>query len=140
MAYGTKWVPAKGDQCIAEAERKAGTSNLGYLYRFDDMIYAAPLDEYDEPIPGGGTFQVELTAYPISAKTEKGFWIGSGMVKRKFVLMTANKRFALPTVEEAIESFVARKTRQANIHQARANKAIRAIEMLKGDALDAAYA
>lgn len=68
-----------------------------------------------------------LASYPLIKTTPAGAWIdvyGS----KKFVLLNARKRYACPTVEEALASYHARKQRQARIlrHQlARAEAAAR---------------
>lgn len=96
-----------------------------YLYRYTDIKYAPSLNEWDEP-EGRGTVGITLRKYPILAKTPKGAWIEMGyhfadditdkmVVHKRFVLLTANKRFACPTEKEALESLIARKQRQIRI-------------------------
>jgi hypothetical protein len=74
---------------------------------------------------------VEIEAFVILSHTPKGFWIKlpkafqpSG---KRFVLTAANKRYALPTVAEAVESYIARKERQARIYEGKAMRARRCI-------------
>lgn len=99
-------------------------------YRFEDVRYAAPLNEYDEPA-GPGRLVVELRKYHLTARTPKGVWLGIWAGRKdRFVLDSAHKRFACPTIEEARVSFVARKNRQRQIHQARADRAADAIVLV----------
>ena len=94
------------------------------MYRYEDVMYASMLDEYDEPL-GPGRLSIVLREYSIIKRTPKGTWIYTG--NRRFVLNEGRKRFALPTKELAMESFLARKRRQLSIHRhavARAEKAI----------------
>lgn len=103
---------------------------MSSFYRFEDIKYAAPLDEYDRPI-GEGELRVHLREYQVVRETPKGTWI-KGPIGEKFVRKKATKHFACPTIEEARESFIARKKRQALIHQTRVNRALKAIEIVKG--------
>lgn len=136
MAYGIpynhRWVEAEAK---AEAERRAGESQLGYLYRFDDVKYAG-----DEDHPGSGTHQVELTAFVILKRTPCGVMAtpmaGRGfMIKPRFINDSWTKRYALPTIAEAMESFRRRKERQAGIYEARARLARNALAMTEPDSV-----
>lgn len=98
-----------------------------YWYRYEDVRYAAPLDEYDEP-SGPGRLSVELRKYAVVKHTPCGVRLDIGC----FVSKTSKKRFAHATLEEARESFIARKERQASIYQARVNRADEAIRIIKG--------
>lgn len=89
-----------------------------YFYRVEETTYSAGCDEFGDPLPGGPTM-TNLHAYEVIKRTPCGAWIAAGDTGRKFVLLTANKRYAVPTVEEAIESFKARKKRQKAIYAAR---------------------
>lgn len=103
--------------------------NLGYLYRCFERVYAAPLDEYDNP-SGPGRVQVCYDRYKIVKRTPKGAWIDN-YGDRKFVLLTAHKKFACETKELAQESFIARKERQIRILSAQIKQAEQAIAMTK---------
>jgi len=74
---------------------------LGVLYRYDEM-----------PCTDG--LHVNLHEYGIEKRTAKGVWIDY-YGDQRFVLLSARKRFAAPTVKEAQESFRARKKRQVQI-------------------------
>lgn len=106
-------------------------------YRYDDVRYAALLDEYERPC-GPGVLEVKLREYKVIRHTPKGVWLAFSFgplsafssAERRFVLNDARKRFACPTIEEAKQSFIARKTRQARIHHARAKQAEDSIKLI----------
>jgi len=83
------------------------------LYRYHDSVYAALLDEHDNP-DGPGRVVVSLETYKILRTTPKGVWVEC-FGKDKFVLLAAQKRFACPTKKEALESLLARKKKQISI-------------------------
>lgn len=128
MAYGVKFRPHEVDTCRIEAERRAGPCDLGYLYRLSDVGYSIS-DEYGDHAYTDTC--VELDAYPIHKVTPCGHTLEhySG-ARRRFVSSQTDKRFALPTIEDAVENFIRRKTRQAQIYERRANTARRCIEMV----------
>ena len=105
-------------------------------FRFDDVRYAPPLDEWGDS-GGPGILEVKLREFSVVRHTPKGVWIDRAWSRSKtrtdglrFVLRDATKRFACPTVEEARESFIARKKRQAGIYEARAKQARDAIRIV----------
>ena len=85
-------------------------------YRVVDGRYAAMLDEFERPIGGGGSY-VSVRTYPVVRETPRGVWLESAgdYGQDRFVLRDARKRFACPTLNEALESFRARKERQLKI-------------------------
>jgi hypothetical protein len=100
------------------------------LYRYEDTEHAAPFNEFGES-RGRGTVRVTLSTYRVVSTTPKGAWIRlDGWGEKRFVLATARRRFACSTVEEAYESFVARKRRQISIYRARIDRAERALVAL----------
>ena len=101
--------------------------NTNYLYRYEDIKYSLGVDEYDEPIPGC-TIRVNKHQYAITKRTPKGAWIKYGFDK-KFVLLTARKKYACLTSEEALESFKARKQRQIAILDNNIRNAKRALQL-----------
>jgi hypothetical protein len=86
------------------------------LYRYDAVATAPLLDEFENQMGSSG-IALYLHRYQILKRTPKGVWIKTGWTDkdRKYVRLTARKRYASPTKEEAWESFIARKTRQASI-------------------------
>ena len=100
---------------------------LYFLYRFSDHQTAGPIDEFGD-LCGPSTTHVTMLKYPVLKVTPKGAWI-SVLGQRKFVLLTARKRFACPTKVEAKESFIARKRAQIRIHTSIVNRAETAIQI-----------
>jgi hypothetical protein len=101
-----------------------------FWYRYEDVQYAAPLDEFERP-DGIGQLTVELRKFEVISHTPKGLWLRVFNGDKRFVLIGARKKFACPTLALAKESFIARKMRQASIYLARANQAKRAIAVIK---------
>lgn len=131
MAYQTPFHPQRADKCAAEAiARLRGEYPLGHAFRLMEVSYSTVIDADAEIY--GSDLVVEIEAFGILRRTAKGFWIANNHGKR-FVLLAANKRYALPTVAEAVESYVARKTRQAAIYEARAATARRCIAAVQSD-------
>jgi hypothetical protein len=89
-------------------------------------MFAAPVDEFDNPI-GRGRLDVVLYTYNVVKVTPKGVQLDIG----RFVLLSGRKRFAWPTPEEALASFEARKKRQLSILRAQAERVEDAIELAK---------
>ena len=87
------------------------------LYRLEAQRYSYVIDadreEYGTTAP-----RLEMHFYFVTKRTPKGAWIGN-----QFVLLSASKRFACNTVEEAIESFIARKRKQIKILEAQLSRA-----------------
>jgi hypothetical protein len=94
-----------------------------YLYRVMEKRFAGPVDEYGDPIPGArGPLEVWLRAIKVEKITPKGWRLRDG----RFVLASATKKYADPTIEGAFVSFYARKTKEARIYMARAAAALQA--------------
>ncbi len=88
-----------------------------YWYRLEEQRYAAPFNEYDEPV-GEGRLVVHVRKLKVLRYTPKGAWLIGlqyGELNPRFVLRDGKKRFACPTVEEATASFLKRKERHARI-------------------------
>jgi hypothetical protein len=110
-------------------------------WRFMEKSYSVA-DEYGDH--SHSYTQIEFSAYLIHHRTKCGIWLlysGNGPTLRdadgcvkpdRFVNLQANKRWAVDSVQGAIESFIARKDRQARIYEGRAAKARHAISMVKG--------
>lgn len=105
------------------------------LYRYEDRLYSAGTDVDGEPI-GTGIVKVNIIAFHIIKTTPKGAWIEAGRSGKKFVLLTARKRYACPTKEEAKESFLARKGRQLMILRNQARDVEIAINQMGGSIPD----
>ena len=107
-------------------------------YRYMETQYAAPLDEYERPM-GNGSVQINLTEYHVIKETPKGVWLRhTGFLMynwKKFVLLGSRKKFACPTKEEAMVSFIARKRAQIRIYKDRLESAEMALAIVEGDKL-----
>lgn len=104
-----------------------------FWYRLVDFLTAPPLNEFDQP-DGPSTLHVELRRFRVLKRTPKGVWLEGWPSSRRFVLNEATKRFACPTIAEALESFIARKKRQIKIYRRRmedAQDALRIAERAK---------
>ncbi len=112
---------------------RATAPATAFLYRYNDVSYAAPLDEFDMPSRLPGAVEVELSYFAIEKKTPKGVWVRLCFYneqtrqvsewrcsERRFVLLTAHKKFACETKAEAMKSFLARKKRQLQILKSQA--------------------
>lgn len=86
-------------------------------YRYVDGRYSNGVDEYGNVIPGPGQPYIHCHSFIVVKHTPKGVWIEE-FGRKRFILSTANKRFALPNKEEAMISFLARKRRQLTILKA----------------------
>jgi len=99
---------------------------MDQLYRYVDIKYA----DYDF----GPSTDVRLHTFRITKTTAKGVWIDNHG-KKKFVLLHGKKRFAYPTEEEALTSFIARKEMQQVILESQlkhVGNALRIAEHKKG--------
>lgn len=77
---------------------------------------------------------LHLNEYDVVKTTPKGVWINltdefDDVAQQKFVLNNANKKWACPTPELALESFIARKNRQIKILRAQVDTATEALNV-----------
>lgn len=101
---------------------------MNKLYRIELTRWSLGVDQFDDPLPGC-TYSLDVEEYRVIKETPKGAWIHYGFDK-KFVKLDARKRFACPTIEEAAESFKARKRRQIKILKANLNEAEVALKLI----------
>jgi len=98
------------------------------LYRFYEILIGDE-DSYE--------VELMLQTFPIIRRTKQGAWICYNSLDEndpdKFVLLTARKQFACETIEEAKESYKARKKHQIRILQARLERALRALRAAERD-------
>lgn len=94
-------------------------------FRLEDVVYAASVDEYGYPY-GSGTVAVRLWKMPVEKVTPKGVRLYG-----RFVRNEGRKRWAHPTVEEAITSFRARKGRQIDYARAVVTRAEQALSLVE---------
>ena len=79
------------------------------LWRCEAKRYSYCVDP-DRDVYGVTDPKLEMWWFTIDRATPKGAWVCN-----RFVLLTATKRWACPTEEEALESFMARKRKQIRI-------------------------
>jgi hypothetical protein len=102
-----------------------------FLYRYVDRRVALPSNEWGDAT--GSKPDVVLREHYIIRRTAKGAWIDNGYLGKRFVLFSARKQFACQTVEEAKESFLARKRRQLSILKAQQRHVEDAMALVKGE-------
>lgn len=117
------------------ANNQALTAQVGDIwYRYTNVTYASALDEYENIIPGSGRVAVNLAEFVVLRVTPKGVWVTPPYYgDPRFIRLSARKRYACPTKEEALTSFLARKERQLSILEAQARNVRKAIA--EGEAL-----
>jgi len=104
-------------------------------YRYEDYCTAPPVDEFENRI-GESEVHIRLRTFEVVKHTPKGVWlietIGTWKCEpERFVLKDSHKRFACPTIELALESFEARKLKQARIYRARIKVAEEALRLAR---------
>lgn len=87
------------------------------LWRCEAKRYSYTIDP-ETDLFGITDPRLEMYWYYVTKRTPKGAW-----VCRKFVLLTAHKRWACNTEQEALDSFVARRKRQIKILKAQLERA-----------------
>lgn len=91
-------------------------NGVDVLWRVEALSYSYVIDadreEYGVTAP-----RLELRWYEVIRRTPRGAWIrcSSLFADTRFVLLTAAKRFACDTIDEALESFRQRRRVQARI-------------------------
>ena|ERR1700692_1678345 len=91
---------------------------IDVLWRLESKRYSICLDPEVE-LYGTSSPRLEMQWWRVSKRTPKGAQLEIG----KFVLLTALKKWACNTEDEAIESFKARKKKQIKILTAQLNAA-----------------
>lgn len=84
----------------------------------------------EEAIDECGSIRLCCFEFPVLRRTEKGVWLYRRWGKPRFVLN--EKRFACPTKEDAISSFIARKKLQLRILRGQIDRAQTAIDLAEG--------
>ncbi len=101
-------------QCLSGPHLKGVVMSNESVYRYVDK---ASSDGF-----GGAYTRLYLHEYPVIKETREGIWIDR-YGKKKFILLSARKKFACFSKEEALESFIARKERQIDILESRLSQA-----------------
>ena len=93
-------------------------------YRYEDYLSA---DDW------GSYVNVRLRTFEVIKETPKGVWLRlyEFTNMKRFVRNDSRKKFACPTREQALESFLARKTKQAKILKAQLRRVEEAIQIAK---------
>lgn len=107
-----------------------------FLYRYEEIITAPLLDEHETPIANTASLKLYCKQYAIIRRTPKGAWIDMGFGFKKFVKLTAFKRYACSTKEDAWLSFRARKERQIAILSSQLRRARGALKLDPASAVD----
>lgn len=91
------------------------------FYRYEARVYAE-LDRDGEFIPPRIRIpKIELMEFNLHKETPKGYWIGYGNFyfglrsHSRWVSKTSRKRYAYPTKEEALDSYIKRTERRIKI-------------------------
>jgi hypothetical protein len=100
-------------------------------YRYEIVRYSNGVDEYDNPLPGYSV-AVEVRDFMVSRHTPKGVWIKTWAENERFVLKDARKRYACPTKEEALDSFIARQRRRISILETQAKDSKTGMRIAEG--------
>jgi len=119
---------------MKELLKEVDSSEEEYLYRYEEIRYSLGIDQYDEPLPGYN-LKIELSRFRILKRTPKGVWIslyGRIWDDKRFVLLTANKKYACITKADAMVSFIARKKKQIQILRGQLKQANEALDLAEG--------
>lgn len=112
-----------------------------HWYRLEDKRYSVIVDAEREEY--GITTKIECLKYEVLKETSKSVLLRTGLSSTRWCRKGAHKQFACPTMELAVESFAARKTRQTRIHRGLADRAeqmkLRAINYYGTDAQKEPY-
>jgi hypothetical protein len=117
------------------------TDQKEYYYRYSEIRYVAGYDQWGDPVPGYN-LAITLTEYEVARHTPKGvriylvpsmFSIDEHERPTRLILDKSHKKFACPTKEEALESFIARKKAQIRILRGKLEQAETALNMATSD-------
>lgn len=79
-------------------------------YRYNDVVYAPPADEWGDH-NGPGRSDITLSKFEVTKRTPKGVRLDNG----RLVLDSSRNKYAYPSVQEALHGFIARKKSQRRI-------------------------
>lgn len=99
-------------------------ADVDVLWRVEAKRYSCIIDA-DADLYGVTDPVLEAHWYKVKRRTPKGAWLDW-----RFILLTATKRYACSTVEEAVASFKARRVRQIAILEGRLSVARRDLELV----------
>lgn len=95
-------------------------------YRYRDYLVSKGVDPETEASYGSHV-ELDCDEYKVLRTTPKGVWIELYDGQERFVRNDSRKKFAHPTQEEALDSFIARKERQISILAAQRRSAKEAL-------------
>jgi hypothetical protein len=78
------------------------------FYRYESRRYSVTICP-DREIFGTSKAELQLIEFKLHSETPKGHWIGIWGGKDTWVSKTSKKRYAHPSKDEALQSYVARK-------------------------------
>lgn len=84
--------------------------DLTHMYRYEGYVN----EDYCGLIESGNV-SVNIQTYRIERHTPRGVYLFNYGGKQRFVLLSGRKRYAYPTEEEALKSFIERKRRQVRL-------------------------
>lgn len=96
-------------------------------FRYEDFRVSNGVDEWENSL--GSHTAIRLVKLRVVKHTPKGVRLEDG----KVVIKDHHKKYALPTKELALESFLARKNREIEIYTCRIQHAKEAIELAKAN-------
>ena len=99
-------------------------AGIDVLWRLEAQRYSVCVDA-ERGLYSTSAAELQLFWYPVQKRTPCGAWANS-----RFIRLTALKRYACNTEEEAIESFRTRKTRQISILSHRLREAEEELQLL----------
>lgn len=86
---------------------------------------------YDYISLNDGRVDLWLRTFPVVRRTPKGVWVKPEYEPKKFILTNAHKRYACPTKDEALESFIKRKEKQLRLLSAQVKNIESALALAK---------
>ena len=112
-------------------------------YRIEDYsVSGGYTDVTGDYVPGPSYPEFRILKFPVLSVTKCGAWLemlqpvwpyqwapSTPKAQRRWCSSTATRRFACPTLAEALESFLHRKRKQASIYRARADLADRSAQV-----------
>lgn len=97
-------------------------------YRFEDRLCSVADEDGEHAY---SRTEITLYKFEILRHTKCGMWIRDYGGAKRFINQTCTKQYAHEKVEDALQSFIARKEKQASIYRARADTAMHAIRVAR---------
>mgnify|MGYP001002078256 CR=1 FL=1 len=84
-------------------------------YRYEIVQYADHDIDWELTSPEFPNPTIVCREYNLIKKTPKGFWIGMGDIKFKWIPSQSKRKFAYPTKKEALNDFISRTEKRMKI-------------------------